>query len=92
MRWKEVTDISGLKMNMGKTKLVASDVCGRGVGASSGLSTQCDNRWCHKRYSGLRCPKCTACPQCPGKPPLGLSEEVVKVVKDVGYSIFISWG
>ena len=68
IRWKEVMELRGLKVNIAKTKLMvsgASDdepvqmgrypcgVCGKGVGVNSILCTRC-GKWCHKRCSGLR--------------------------------------
>ena len=66
MEWKRVMESRGLKVNMGKTKLMISGaeesepvqsgrfpcaVCGRGVGSNSILCTQC-SKWCHQRCSG----------------------------------------
>ena len=67
-RWKEGMEERGLKVNMDKTKLMATGkrsthlvqsgrfpcgCCGKGVGVNSVLCTEC-NKWCHQRCSGLR--------------------------------------
>ena len=66
--WSRAMEQRGLKVNIGKTKLLISGkknptsnptgqypcaVCNTGVGANSILCTRC-NKWCHKRCSGLR--------------------------------------
>lgn len=65
--WSSAMELRGLKVNIGKTKLLVSGkkyeapapsgqypcaVCNRGVGANSILCSSCD-RWCHKRCTGL---------------------------------------
>ena len=67
-KWREALEKRGLKVNLGKTKLLVSGkeyeveetgkypcgVCKTGVGNYSAiLCTEC-NKWCHKRCSGLR--------------------------------------
>ena len=74
LRWKECMELKGLKVNIGKTKVMRSvksgggeivktgrwpcAVCGKGVGANS---IQCTDfcGWVHKRCSGARCPLMT---------------------------------
>ena len=66
--WSRAMEMRGLKVNIGKTKLLVSGkknemsapsgqypcaVCNRGVGVNSILCSSCD-RWCHKRCTGLR--------------------------------------
>ena len=66
--WKAALERRGLKINIGKTKILVSGkegltplpsgqypcaVCARGVGANSVLCTRC-GKWVHKRCSGLR--------------------------------------
>ena len=66
--WKQKMERRGLKVNIGKTKLMVTGrenmervqsgrfpcgVCGRGVGANSILCVVCD-KWCHKKCSRLR--------------------------------------
>ncbi len=66
--WKRTIERRGLKVNIGKTKMMVTGkenaervqsgrypcgVCGRGVGVNSILCVVCD-KWCHKRCSGLR--------------------------------------
>ena len=68
VRWKKAMEQRGLKVIMGKTKLMvsgASDsepvqmgrypcgVCRKGFGVNSKLCIRC-GKWCHKRCSGLR--------------------------------------
>ena len=65
--WSRAMELRGMKVNIGKTKLLVSGkssvrpissgqypcaVCNRGVGANSILCVGC-NKWCHKRCSGL---------------------------------------
>ena len=64
--WKGEMERRGLKVNIGKTKLLVTGktgevvqsgrypcgVCGSGVGVNSILCTSCE-KWCHKRCSGL---------------------------------------
>ena len=66
LRWREALECRGLKVNLGKTKIMVTgkqgenlqsgrypcSVCGRGVGANSILCVACD-KWCHKRCSKL---------------------------------------
>ena len=67
-RWKSAMESKGLKVNLGKTKILVSGkecdsvitsgeypcgVCGRGVGANSILCSEC-GKWVHKRCSGLQ--------------------------------------
>ena len=67
MDWSRAMELRGMKVNIGKTKLLVSGkksrepissgqypcaVCNRGVGANSILCVGC-NKWCHKRCSGL---------------------------------------
>ena len=67
-RWKSAMESRGLKVNLGKTKILVSGkecesvvtsgeypcgVCGRGVGNNSVLCTEC-GKWVHKRCSGLQ--------------------------------------
>ena len=66
--WKRALERRGLKINVGKTKILVSGkdglsaipsgqypcgVCAQGVGSNSVLCTQC-GKWVHKRCSGLR--------------------------------------
>ena len=67
MEWKRPLENRGMKVNIGKTKLMVTGkksevmrsgrypcgVCGRGVGSNSILCTSC-LCWCHRRCSGLR--------------------------------------
>ena len=83
LRWKEAMECRGLKVNLGKTKIMVTgkqgenlqsgrypcSVCGRGVGVNSILCVTC-NRWCHGRCSGL--PRVSGvvgfcCPRCAGQ-------------------------
>ena len=65
--WSGAMELRGLKINIGKTKLMVSGkenqaatptgqypcaACNRGVGANSILCCSCD-KWCHKRCTGL---------------------------------------
>ena len=65
--WSRAMELRGMKVNIGKTKLLVSGkksrettssgqypcaVCNRGVGVNSILCTSC-NKWCHKRCTGL---------------------------------------
>ncbi|MEL6804521.1 MAG: reverse transcriptase domain-containing protein, partial [Bacteroidota bacterium] len=65
--WSRAMELRGMKVNIGKTKLLVSGkkcreptssgqypcaVCSRGVGANSIYCTSC-RKWCHKRCSGL---------------------------------------
>ena len=65
--WSSAMEVRGLKINIGKTKLLVSGkknqaptssgqypcaVCNRGVGANSIWCSSCD-KWCHKRCTGL---------------------------------------
>ena len=65
--WSSAMELRGLKVNIGKTKLLVSGkknqaptpsgqypcaVCNRGVGVNSILCSRCD-KWCHKRCTGL---------------------------------------
>ena len=66
-RWKSAMESKGLKVNLGKTKILVTGkecesvitsgehpcgVCGRGVGVNSVLCTEC-GKWVHGRCSGL---------------------------------------
>ena len=67
LNWKHAIEIRGMKVNIGKTKMMVTGkkdevvrsgrypcgVCDRGVGQSSILCTSC-HFWCHKRCSGLK--------------------------------------
>ena len=67
MEWKSPLESRGMKVNVGKTKLMVTGkkaevirsgmypcgVCGRGARANSILCSSCLN-WCHRRCSGLR--------------------------------------
>ena len=68
LRWKECMEAKGLKVNIGKTKVMVSGkncgdiertgkwpcaVCGKGVGSNSIQCTSC-NGWVHKRCSGVK--------------------------------------
>ena len=66
LRWKEATELRGLKENLEKTKTMIPGtaqriqsgiwpcgVCGRGVGVNSILCVDC-NKKCHQRCFGLR--------------------------------------
>ena len=67
LEWKRPLETRGMKVNVGKTKLMVTGkksevirsgrypcgVCGRGVGQNSILCSSCQN-WIHKRCSGLR--------------------------------------
>jgi len=83
LRWKEAMECRGLKVNLGKTKIMVTgkqgenlqsgrypcSVCGRGTGTNSILCVTC-NRWCHGRCSGL--PRVSGvvgfhCPRCAGQ-------------------------
>ena len=65
--WSSAMELRGLKINIGKTKLLVSGkknqaptpsgqhpcaVCNRGVGVNSIFCISCD-KWCHKRCTGL---------------------------------------
>ena len=65
--WSRAMELRGMKVNVGKTKLLVSGkksrepifsgqypcaVCNRGVGVNSRLCIGCD-KWCHKRRSDL---------------------------------------
>ena len=67
-RWKSAMESKGLKINIGKTKILITGkeretivcsgefpcgVCGRGVGLNSLTCAEC-NKWIHKRCSGLQ--------------------------------------
>ena len=67
-RWKSAMESKGLKINIGKTKILITGkeretivcsgefpcgVCGRGVGQNSLTCAEC-NKWIHKRCSGLQ--------------------------------------
>ena len=94
VKLKEAMKIRCLRVNIEKTKLMVSGASGtdlvqlgsRGVGINLIPCTQCD-RWCHKRYSGLRsfntsrtfvCPKYTVWPQTTGEPPEDPDGELVE--------------
>ena len=66
-RWKEGMELKGLRVNMGKTKVMCCNVgfeqmensgrwpcgvCRKGVGANSIVCTVC-KQWVHRRCSGL---------------------------------------
>ena len=67
--WKSEMEAKGLRVNMGKTKIMVirakpalsgqpsgkwpCGVCGKGVGQNSILCTQC-NKWIHKKCSGVK--------------------------------------
>ena len=66
-RWRDAMEQRGLKINLGKTKLLVTgkrnlktpvsvrfpcSVCSAGVGVNSILCKQC-GKWCHKRRSGV---------------------------------------
>ena len=68
VRWKESMEAKGLKVNVGKTKVMRSGkgggqiekvgkwpctICGKGVGVNSIQCTSCMG-WVHKRCSGIR--------------------------------------
>ena len=68
VQWKEAMERRGLKVNIGKTKMMVSGgedsdpvqlgrypcaACGKGVGVNSIICTEC-GKWCHFRCSGLR--------------------------------------
>ena len=68
MRWKECVEVKGLRVNVGKTKVMISGqgcgevektgkrpcaVCGKGVGRNSIQCTKCDG-WVHERCSGVK--------------------------------------
>ena len=65
--WSSAVELRGMKVNIGKTKLLISGkrsreatssvqnpgaVCNRGVGVNSIFCTSC-SKWCHKRCTGL---------------------------------------
>ena len=65
-RWKESMEHKGMKVNMGKTKVMVSGmgikevsgkwpcgVCRKGVGANSVQCTRCQ-KWVHKKCSGVK--------------------------------------
>ena len=89
--WKTSLEKIGMKVNIGKTKVMVSGkrsviirsgqypcgVCGRGVGQNSILCISCQY-WCHGRCSGLRAVRADPnirCPACTGQVAQGVEDD-----------------